>query len=196
MKLPYTGEIIENPDGIPCKVLDTAKVDDSTAVEGRKTALTLVRRAEGGELIETLNDEGTVESTYTTKPGDAIFINLHNHKNIYVPGEPDGTRWQFKDLESHGYEITGDDHENGGILVRSTATAKLLHEAVEEPTCIKDAWGEGKHLFLFNGATLKVMDNHRITGIEKASFDATWEITSKEPEKPSGTPRTPRAGNG
>ena len=82
MKLPYTGEIIENPDGIPCKVLDTANVDASGAVEGRKTALTLVRRAEGGERIETLNDEGTVESVYVTQKGDAIFINLHNHQNI------------------------------------------------------------------------------------------------------------------
>lgn len=79
--------------------------------------------------------------------------------------------------------------------MRSTTAAKLLYEAVEEPTCVKDAWGEGKHLFLFKGATLKVQDNHRITGIEKASFDATWEIIQKDAGKQrSATP--PKAGLG
>ncbi len=178
MPLPYTAEIISSPDGIPCKVLDSKAVSFDGAVEGRKATETLVRCAAGGEAIETKNSEGRVESVYEASAGDAIFINLHNPEDIYVPGNPDGSRWQFKDLTSKGYEITGDDYEGGGVRVKSTAKSKLLHEAVEEPTCIKDAWGEGQHQFLFEGATLKLNNNGSVTGIDKEAFDATWETTS------------------
>lgn len=161
-------------------------------MEGRKATETLVRRAEGGERIETKNSEKKVESVYIAQTGDAIFINLHNPDDVYVPGDADGSRWQFKDLEKKGYEITRDDQENGGVLVKSTKTAKLLHEVIQEPTCIKDAWGAGQHQFLFAGATLKQGDNGRITGIDKEAFDATWEITSSPSSpSPSGPVRRP-----
>ena len=130
MTLTYTGEVIDNPDGIACRVLDTKSVNFSASVDGRKVAETLVRCAAGGERIETKNSEGKIESVYTAKSGDVIFINLHNLDDIYVPGNDDGTRRKFKDLTEKGYEITGDDQENGGILVRSTKTAKLLHEVI------------------------------------------------------------------
>jgi hypothetical protein len=179
--LPYKNETVDSPDGISCKVLDTQALDFSSAVEGRKATETLVRRAEGGEAIETKNKAGQVESVYEAKPGDAIFINLHNADDVYVPGNADGTRWQFKDLTARGYEITGEDQERGGVRVKSAATAKLLHEAVAEPTCIRDAWGEGQHQFLFAGATLKQGNQGRATGIDKGAFDATWEITKAAP---------------
>jgi hypothetical protein len=179
MQLPYTQETVSSPDGLDCKVLDSKAVSFANAFEGRKATETLVRRAEGGEAIETKNGEGKVESVYTAQAGDAIFVNLHNPDDVYVPGSPDGSRWQFKDLASKGYEITGDDHERGGVRVKSTTMSKLLLEAVEEPTCIKNAWGEGQHQFLFAGATLKLNNNGSVTGIDKSAFDATWEITSR-----------------
>ena len=190
MPLPYKEEFIASPDGISCKILDTAHVDFSSAAEGRKATETLVRCAVGGERIETKNSERKVESVYIAKAGDAIFINLHNLDDIYVPGNPDGSRWQFKDLTSKGYEITGDDQENGGVRVKSSRTAKLLHEAVEQPTCIKDAWGKDQHQFLFVGATLKKDDNGNVTGIDKEAFDATWEITRNSASE-AASPRKP-----
>lgn len=179
MTLAYKEEWVDNPEGIACQVLDGAKVDFSSAVSGRKSAETLVRRAEGGEIIQTKNSDGQVESTYAAKDGDAIFINLHNLDDIYVPGNEDGSRWQFSELEDKGYEIVGDDHENDGIRIKSTSVSKLLVEAVQDPTCIKDAWGEGQHQFLFKGATLKFNDDGHVTGIDKEAFDATWEVMSR-----------------
>lgn len=190
MVLKYSGESINSPDGISCKVLNTNTLDFSNFVFGRKTIETLVRKAEGGEKIETKNSDMIVEAVYIAKPGDAIFINLHNSNDMYVPGNPDGSRWKFSDLTSKGYEITGEDHERGGVLVKSTTKSKLLHEIIQEPTCLKDAWGKGQHQFLFNGATLKQGDNGRVTGIDKEAFDKTWEIIS--PSKPPNPPLSPR----
>ncbi|MBI1215903.1 MAG: hypothetical protein GC185_08815 [Alphaproteobacteria bacterium] len=185
MGLPYKEEYIDSPDGTRCKVLDVAAVDFSGAAQGRKATETLVRCAQGGERIETKNTKGKIESVYTARKGDAIFTNLHNPDDVYVPGNTDGTRWQFSALESKGYEITADDYEHGGVRVKSTKTASLLQEAVREPSCIKDAWGAGQHQFLFTGATLKVDDKGHVTGIDKKAFDATWEITSSPPARPA-----------
>ena len=189
MALTYTAETIDSPDGIPCKVLDIGSIDFNYAIMGRKSAETLVRKAEGGERIETKNSDKIVESVYIAEPGDAIFINLHNPNDMYVPGNPDGSRWKFNELTSKGYEIVGEDQDRGGVLVKSTAQSKLLHEAVKEPTCVKDAWGKGQHQFLFEGATLKQGENGRVTGIDKEAFDNTWEIIS--PSKPSNKPPAP-----
>lgn len=200
MKLPHTGEIQKSDDGIACEVIDTSKVDFSGAQLGRKSAETLVRLAHGGEEIVTRNKEGKIENSYVAKAGDAIFINLHNMNDMYVPGNPDGSRWQFQDLEKKGYVIVGDDHENGGIRVKNGQSFKILHEAVEKPSCIKDAWGPGQHQFLFPGATLKLNDNGSVTGIDQSAFGTpgspgTWEILSapsaapaaqKPPSGPSG----------
>jgi len=175
MSLPYLDETITSPNGINCRVLDVEQVDFTTAVQGRKSALTLVRCAMGGEHIETRNSQGKIESVYTARAGDAIFINLHNLDDMYVPSNGDGTRWQFGELASKGYDIVGDDTINGGTLIKSNKTADLLHEAITQPTCIKDAWGQGQHAFLYAGATLK-RDGGRITGIDKEAFDNTWEI--------------------
>lgn len=196
MNLPYTNETVLSPDGIACKVLNSNAINFDGAFEGRKASETLVRRAEGGESIETKNSEGRVESVYTAKAGDAIFINLHNPDDVYVPGNPDGSRWQFKDLISKGYEITGEDQECGGVRVKSTTMSKLLPEAVEEPTCIKNAWGEGQHQFLFAGATLKLTNSGSVTGIDKEAFDATWEITSGPAGGAAKSARYPELKNG
>lgn len=176
MQLPYLSEKIASPDGIPCEVLDTLKVDFGQAsVQGRKKAETLVKEAKGGEEIVTRNKEGQVESTYIAQKGDAIFVNLHNAADVYVPGNADGSRWKFSELAQRGYEVVRNDAKKGGAIVKSAQIFKLFTEAVEKPTCIKDAWGPGQHQFLFNGATLKKNDNGSVTGIDKSAFDATWE---------------------
>lgn len=174
--LPYTDDHVTSPEGIACRVLDVAALDFSGAATGRKATETLVRRAAGGEKIVTRNTAGLIESVYETKPGDAIFINLHNPDDAYVPGNADGTRWQFSELAAKGYEITGEDAALGGVRVKSNATFKILHEAVASPTCVRDAWGPGQHAFLHAGATLKLNANGSVSGIDKTAFDATWEV--------------------
>lgn len=178
MGLSYTAEIVNNPEGEACAVLDTASVDFSRAALGRKAAKTLVREAKGGELIHTRNSEGKIESTYVARPGDAIFINLHDRNDMYVPGESDGTRWKFSELVVKGYEIIGEDRSNGGVLVKSAQTSKILPGIVDRPVCIKDAWGKGQHQFLYKGATLKDAGGGRVTGIDKEAFDKGWEIVA------------------
>lgn len=176
--LYYIDEIIKNEDGIECQVLDTTKVDFSTSCVGRKKKETLILKANGDEKIETINSEGLVESTYITNPGDAIFVN--SEKDSYVPRDTNGNAWQFDSIESYGYEITSDifyHNGNEAINVKSTKLSSLLPEIITIPTCIKDAWGQGAHQFLFNGATLKKdTDSGKVTGIDKGAFDETWEI--------------------
>ena len=187
MALPFTGETLANPEGKVCPVLDPSRVDFSKAVLGRKKTETLVRRAKGGELIETRNKEGQVETTYTTKPGDAIFVNLHDEKDVYCPGNADNTRWQFDDFLSKGYEVSAGSIAGGAVKVKSTASAKILPEAVTQDVCVKDAWGPGQHQFLYKGATLKQGNNGVVTGIDKSAFDATWEVLGQK-SKPAAAP--------
>jgi hypothetical protein len=176
MKLPYTTDIESSPEGTACQVLDTKAVDFSAAKLGRKTAETLIRRAKGGEELITRNKDGQIENTYVAKAGDAIFINLHNADDRYVPADRDGTRWQFSQLAEKGYIVTSGDPATGEVRVKNGQSFRVLSEAVEQPTCIRDAWGPGQHQFLFPGATLKLNDNGSVTGIDKSAFDATWEL--------------------
>jgi hypothetical protein len=180
--LHYTTEVVISPDNVTTQVLDVSKIDFSFAELGRKKTETIVKQAHGGEEIVTRNKQGHVESTYVAQPGDAIFINIHNTQDIYVPGRPDGTRMKFNQLSAAGYEVVAQDQKMGGVRVKSAAYSKLLLEIVSMPTCIKDAWGPGSHQFLYAGATLKLNDNGAVTGIDKTAFDATWEI--KKPQVP------------
>jgi hypothetical protein len=188
MKLPYTGETLANPEGKVCPVLDVSRVDFTGAGLGRKKTETLVRRAKGGEVIETRNSAGQIETTYTTKAGDAIFVNMHDEKDTYCPGNPDNTRWQFDDFLGKGYEITAGSIAGGAVKVKSTVTSKILHEAVTEDVCIKDAWGPGKHQYLYKGATLKLSVAGQVIGIDKSAFDGTWEVLGAKSTAPAPTP--------
>lgn len=181
--LPYTAETLQDPQGNLSRVLDTKMVDFTSAVMGRKKAETLARNALGGEQIVTRNKAGEIESTYVAQPGDAIFVNLHNTNDIYVPGKSDGSRLQFNNLAKEGYETVRADVENNGVRIKSNVFSPLLVEAVTAPTCIKDAWGPGSHQFLFVGATLKQNTDGAVTGIDKTAFDATWEISSQLSQK-------------
>ena len=176
--LNYLFEVIKSPDGIICQVLDTASVDFKDAVLGRKCKETLVLKANGNEKIVTKNKEGKIESTYVTKPGDAIFCN--NEDDKYVPRNKDGKPWKFDNITSYGYEIVEGLHkvnDNQAVIVKSTKTAKVLPRIISIPTCIKDAWGKGEHQFLYAGAALKQdPDTGKVTGIDFDAFNETWEI--------------------
>ena len=178
MRLSYNDEIIISPDGIECLVLDTNNVDFTDAPTGRKCKETIVLKTKGNERIDTINSQGLVESTYITKPGEAIFYN--SEKDKYVPRDSNGTPIMFDDLENFGFEVTCEPFQfsdNIAVKVKSTNKAYLLQEIIEIPTCIKDAWGKGDHQFLFKGATLKKeINSGKVTGIEKEAFDKTWEI--------------------
>jgi hypothetical protein len=182
MKLSYTDEKIISPDGIECQVLDTDNVDFTDAPTGRKCKETIVLKAKGNERIDTINAQGLIESTYITKPGEAIFYN--NEKDKYVPRDSNGNARMFDDLENFGFEVTCEPFKFGkniAVKVKSTNKAYLLQEIIEIPTCIKDAWGKGAHQFLYQGATLKKeINSGKVTGIEKEAFDNTWEVLEQE----------------
>lgn len=74
MSLNFTGETVDNGQGVQCDVLDTSKIDFTEAVRGRKTALTLVRKAEGGEPTGQNFKAGPEGAEYVARAGDAIFI--------------------------------------------------------------------------------------------------------------------------
>ena len=186
MRLRYTDEKIISPDGIECQVLDTVNTDFTDTPIGRKGVETIVLKAKGNETINTINALGLIESTYITKPGEAIFYN--NEKDIYVPRDGNGNSRMFDNLEKYDFEVTTEPFtfgDNIAVKVKSTKKAYLLQEIIEIPTCIKDAWGPGAHQFLFQGATLKKdVSSGKVTGIEKEAFDKTWEILeTKEKSK-------------
>lgn len=189
--LIYTDEMIENPDGIPCLVLDVSQIDFQGAVQGRKSALTRVERAKGGEEIITRNANKVAESTYIANPDDAIFINIEMPEDMYVPGNSDGSRWKYDEVSERGYEAIDNGSLDDWMLVKSTKTAYLMPQVIQTPSCIKDAWGQEQHQFLFQGATLKLDDSGKVTGIDHDAFEATWEIIPLEPSvlPPANTPK-------
>ncbi len=182
MPLPYLCETVLSPDGVPCTVLDTLRVDFSVAARGRKRAHTLVREAKGGEEIVTRTALGQIETVYVARQGDAIFCNIHNPDDMYVPGHADGTRWKFSELTARGCDVVETCPDKGVVVIRTPAVAQILPRAVDRPTCIRDVWGQGAHQFLYPGATLKRNGGGQIAGIAKDAFEATWEILDPHPE--------------
>lgn len=182
MDLIYENETIISPDGIVCRVLDTSKIDFSEAAFGRKNKETIVMKAVGNEEINTVNSNGMIESTYITNPGEAIFYN--NDEDIYVPRDGNGNAWMFDCITSYGYEISEGVHQfkaHVAVKVKSTNIAQVLPEIITIPTCIKNAWGEGSHQFLYEGAALKKnLITGRVTGVDKVAFCNTWEIIEKQ----------------
>jgi hypothetical protein len=177
---PYTPETILHTDGIAYAVLDCAKLDFSgrDVKFGKKTKPTLVRIAKKGEVI--ITQPGTVEeSRIEATGGELVFTNYlpGDVEDVFIPrdahGNPNGREILSERYRMIGGNILGE----GGLFQPRNAPFKLLHEAITEPTCIKDAWGPGNHQFLGKGATLK-LDGTRVTGIDKAAFDETWSITN------------------
>lgn len=170
----YTGEIITF-NQIDFYVLDVQKLDFSQGKIGIKKQLTKVIRANGGEKIETKNKDGKTESITLAKNGDAIFYN--NNLDKYIPFS-NGKAWQFDNLQNYGYEIVKSTKKH--VFVKSTNKAHLLVEIIQKPTCIKNAFGENNHQFLYPKATLKKdIKTGQISGIDKNAFDTTWQVFEK-----------------
>lgn len=182
MEVSYLNEYIKNKDEVICHVIDVDNIDFTDAYIGRKKTETTVLRANGGELIETVNAEGQVESFYEAKEGDAIFYN--NDHDIYVPRDANGEPWKFGHFLEYGYELVKDEYHLGSnisCVVRSTKESRLLPNVILEPSVIKNAFGEGNHQFLFPGATLKQdIETGRVTGIDGCAFKETWEVIRLE----------------
>jgi hypothetical protein len=173
----YTGEIIESPDGIRCAVLDTSKIDFANAALARKTLQTLIINATGGEKIQTRTQKGKAEGIpYFAEKGDAIFVNLDNAADTYIPGSNDGNRWKFSELKNRGYVPSKIQTDPRGTLFENPDAFRVIPRAVKKPSVIKDAWGNGKHQFLFEGASLKLNHNGSVTGIDEFAFKNTWTI--------------------
>lgn len=168
----FTGEIIVF-NNIKFKVLDVLKLNFKNANIGIKSAKTKVKRAKGGEKIETINENGKIEGVEIAKEGDAIFCN--NDKDIYIPHESNSESWKFDEIEKHGYKII--EKQDEYIIIQSNNEALLLFDIITCPTCIKNAWGEGKHQYLYEGAVLKKdLKSGKVTGIDKNAFEKTWEV--------------------
>lgn len=175
---------IKGPDGTEFQILDVETLDFSHAGRGYKSAQTLIRVAQGGELIETKDSDGNVESVYTTKAGDIIFMNLHNPDDIYVPRDKENKAWTMEELQNRGYEIVGEDQENGGLRVVNKSEFPILKGIVSGPMCILNAWGEGNHQFLYKGAVLKLDEaSSKVSGISAEAFEKTWTVTKEQQPK-------------
>lgn len=170
----YTGATIQHTDGKNYAVLDTTKLnfDSPDAAYGKKTKPTEVRIAKPGELVVTIIN-GVEESRVTAKDGEPIFINTlpDGKKDTFIP--PDG-----KKVLAEKYELVSGDPAREATYRPKSAPSKILLEAVQKPTVIKDAWGPGQHQFLDAGATLK-QDGAKATGIAKAAFNETWSVTNE-----------------
>jgi len=166
-------ETIKNENGIDCEVLDIDKLNFTNAKIGIKNSFTKVLKASSGEKIITKNKEGLIEAVYVASENDAIFVNSIIDK--YVPRDDCGNTFKYDEIEKYGYEVV--EKNKDFCIVKSNNKALLLVEEIKKPTCIKNAWGEGSHQFLFEGATLKKdFKTGKITGIEKDAFLNTWVI--------------------
>ena len=188
MPVLYTAEIIQNPQGVGCRVININALDFTQAKLAKKSAVTRLRSAKGGEKIETKNAKGDIENTYIAQKGDALFINPHLADDCYVPANADGTRWQFKDIPLKGYDIVGTDPANDDLFIKSNQNAYILLNIIQEPSCIKNAFGHGQHQFLFKGASLKKSHDGQITGIDQDAFNATWEVVKSDAAQKNPTP--------
>lgn len=173
----YTGETIRHNDGRVYSVLDTTKIEfeSHAVVIGSKTKLTHARAAMPSEVIVT-SPGSTEEARYTALGGEVVFINLlpNGVEDAYVPRDAEGNANGQAILEQRYTHVAG-DLTSGATYRPNAVPSRLLHEVVDRPTVIKDAWGVGAHQFLDKGATLKA-DGNRATGIDKAAFDETWSI--------------------
>lgn len=166
-------------------------------VLARKTAKTIVVRAKGGENIITRNIDGKIETTYTVKKeGACIFANtpdgkydrdtIYNPTDVYVPRDQNGNEWEFDTLLSRSYKVVRSEHpkmvgyENYDqiLLVESTDTFQILHEAITKPTVIFDK--ERNPFYYLPGATIKLNKNNKISLIDGDAFTNTWEVIDDE----------------
>lgn len=175
MKVHYKNQSIKNPDNIDCQIIDVEKLNFDDCPVGCKSTQTLVKRAKGGERIYTYGKKGEIESTTIANQGDAIFCN--SETDVYIPSIK-GKAYEYDNITSYGYDIISSKDDE--CYIKSNNKALLLVGVIDRPSCIKDAFGEGNHQFLFEGATLKKdLSNGMVSGISKKAFETTWEVFDK-----------------
>lgn len=201
-QVPYTGEIVTDPHGQPSHVIDVDRIDfnDPAALWGLKTDRTFVRVASGQETIQTVVDGCTEMKAFDIKPGDLIFGNYTNDDavdlshDVYAPTHPDGRGWTLADLPKFGYQIVGEDNVNGGLQAIDTVPHRLFRESVQMNSCIPDRSGNGRHQFLYPGATLREKTMGGVVGVHKHAFDTTWTIVPNAAPTAATNPATQKLG--
>lgn len=206
IELPYFNKFVEVPSEIGNEKIQYQELnveelarnfEQFKPTQGRKIAKTIVIRARGGENIVTYNNKGEIETSYTVKKdGTCIFANtpdgkydpntVYNPTDIYVPRDKNEIEWDFDTLLSRNYKAVRDEHPKvvgyeeykNIVLVESTETFPILHEAIKKPTVIVDS--EGKKLFYLPGATITLNKGNKISLIDKDAFDNTWEVVSNK----------------
>lgn len=171
----YLDENLVSPCGTICKVLDTASIDYSSFVPAVKKVFPLVFRANGGELIEAKNQDGTIETTVIADVNDAIFMSPTNINDLYIPQGIHGGRLKFDELEENGFKVIKFLSFTAIVIAKQLTPCLVLLNSIHTPTCIKDAFGPGRHQFLYPGAVLKKTERG-VSGISKEIFDSTWEV--------------------
>lgn len=183
-----------SPEGIKYPVLDIQALDFTSAPWGQKISETRVRCAIPGEAVYTYNSKGKLEGEpYLCEGGEAIFQNLHDLKDQYVPANAEGQRLKFSELERHGFATVSRHEHDGSIRVVNTQKYKILTDIVDQPLCIRNVRGLGKHQFLPAGSALKLGKSGRVSGVEPTAFEKTWAIIKKpDGAKPASGPRKSR----
>lgn len=199
----FLGEsFLKNRDGVPCRILNTAKVDFTHAVLGRKKVPTFVVKAKGGENLATILTEGHLRTfPAKAKKGDAIFVqgnvpaalrymetgqyDLEDGPiDVYVPNnatqnKDNNISLKFDKLAAEGYEVLPQDPAKPGTFVLSRP-ALVLPNANDIPMCIvydhSDSNGQAE--FFLPGATLKWLGGH-VSGISRSVFGQSWEIIER-----------------
>ncbi len=184
MTLTYKNEFIKDAEGHPHAVLDVTRSDfanDETATHGKKTAPTFAFRGKAGQKVIT-SQGGNTETSFVCDGGEIVFVNRlpNGQMDIYVPRDNSGRSTGEQILKDDYKLLSGSLSEPPGALFQPNARpARILLEAITQPTVIVDAYGAGQHQFLAEGATLKISGS-TVTGINQAAFDATWSVTDED----------------
>ncbi len=199
--LTYTGNTIISNEGHECKVIDVDATDFSNASLGRKSSVTMVVEAQGGEnTAQIFENAQETQWPYIAVAGDAIFVqgdidaclkymatgevdNKHGAIDIYVPDNAklsETGRLQFQNLEAEGYEVQ--PQQDGSQTYVKSPSASILEEANTDWACIAY---EGKQVKFFPPrSSFKLLDGV-VSGINPEAFDETWEVLEGQMDIPS-----------
>ena len=157
-----------------CQNLILEKTDFSKAIEGYKSSPTLVYKAIGGEIVETVNLSGMVKICCIANPGEVIMQNIHNDNDRYIAYDKKRGRWQYEEMMSRK-DLTFSFYGGNTYLIKNQKCL-VLHEVIDRNTCILNLFGENMHQFIYDGASLILRPDGCINGIDKDAFNATWSL--------------------
>lgn len=182
MPLPeqaYTDETERHEDGLDYVVIDTSKLDFTgpNATWGKKVAPTRVRLGRKDDVIETRHGNFVETPPYTVqKDGELIFINPKPDGSLDIYAPTDAQEVLARDYKFIGGDVRSED---GATYLPTGRPVRLLKEAVDRRSVVRDAHAPGRHAFLRPGDTLK-LDDGRVTGIERRMFKLTWVETDAD----------------